>query len=137
MTKNKNVFLSAVSLFVLMAVAALSVISCGKEEKKEDTGKGIKVTVTVEVTDKEGEKTKFVYETEKSTLREVLEENSLVKGDESEFGLYIKEVNGIRADYELDGAYWAMYKNGEYLTSSADDEELTDGAVYGLVYTEG
>ena len=29
------------------------------------------------------------------------------------------------------------YKNGEYMMTGADGETLTDGAVYGLVYTKG
>ena len=144
MTKRRKKLLSLISLAVLMAVCALSVISCGKTEQNvpeetipltaEQSAK--EVTVTLEVTDDKGEKTSKAVTTSKTTLREALEENLDIEGEDGEFGLYIKKVNGITADYDENGAYWALYKDGEYLTCSADDEILTDGAVYGLVYTK-
>lgn len=155
MTRKTKRFLSLISLLVLMAVAALGMISCGGKDAAESATDAIsdaiadvvsdvesvlddakEVTVTIEVTDDKGEKTSNEYTTTATTLREVLEENNLVEGEDSEYGLYITAVNGITADYNTDGAYWALYKDGEMMMTGADDEILTDGAVYGLVYTK-
>ena len=135
MTKtNVRRVLSAVSLVVLMAVMALSMISC---DKKDDvTVTGTDVTITVQVTDDKGETTPYTVTTTETTLRGALEQENMVEGDESEYGLYIKKVCGFTADYDVDGSYWALYKNGEYLMNSADDEILEDGAVYEIKYTK-
>jgi len=135
MTKtNTRRVLSAVSLVVLMAVMALSMISC---DKKDDApASGTEVTITVQVTDDKGEMTPYSITTTETTLRGALEQEELVEGEESEFGLYIKKDCGITADYDVDGSYWALYKNGEYLANSVDAEILEDGAVYEITYTK-
>ena len=60
----------------------------------------------------------------------------LIDGDISEYGLYVKVVNGITADYSIDQSYWAFYINGEYATTGVDSTNITDGAEYQLVYTK-
>jgi len=56
--------------------------------------------------DKEGSETQFEIHTEKETVGEALVELGLIAGEESEYGLYVKTVNGITADYDKDGVYW-------------------------------
>ena len=60
-------------------------------------------------------------------------ELGLVDGEDSEFGLYIKTVNGITLDYDKDGKYWAFYINGEYAMTGVDATPIEDGAIYALV----
>ncbi len=102
----------------------------------EDTefGEGSK-TVAVEVK-AEGKTVTFTIKTDKDTVGAALLEHNLIAGDESEFGLYIKVVNGITADYDVDQSYWAFYIDGEYAMSGADTTEITEGAVYQLAYTK-
>ena len=50
--------------------------------------------------------------------------------------MYIKSVNGVQADYDVDQAYWAVYQDGEYLMTGVDSTEVSDGAHYELVYTK-
>jgi len=76
------------------------------------------------VTDKEGTDTQFEIHTDQETVGEALKELSLIDGEEGEFGLYVKTVNGITADYDKDGVYWAFYINGEYATSGVDATEI-------------
>lgn len=101
----------------------------------EDTelGEGAK-TLTVEVT-AEDKTITFTIHTDAENLRGALEENGLVSGDESEYGLYVKSVNGIAADYDADGYYWALSKAGEYLMTGVDDTLIADGEQYELVRT--
>ena len=61
---------------------------------------------------------------------QALVELSIIAGDESEWGLYVKTVNGITADYNTDGSYWAFYIDGEYALTGVDATEITEGAVY-------
>ena len=102
----------------------------------EDTelGEGAK-TVQVEV--KAGEKSVvFTVKTDEAILGDALIAHGLIEGDEGAYGLYIKKVNGITADYDIDGSYWGFYKNGEYMMTGVDGTEFADGEHYELVYTK-
>lgn len=84
------------------------------------------------VADKEGNETPFEIHTDKQTVGEALTELGLIDGEKSEYGLYVKTVNGITADYDKDGVYWAFYVNGEYATTGIDATVITEGASYSL-----
>lgn len=82
------------------------------------------------VVDKEGQETNFEIHTDKEIVGEALLELDLIAGDEGEFGLYVKTVNGITADYDVDQTYWAFYVNGEYASSGVDTTNIEEGATY-------
>ncbi|MCH5250440.1 MAG: DUF4430 domain-containing protein, partial [Lachnospiraceae bacterium] len=82
------------------------------------------------VTDKEGSETSFEIHTDKETVGEALLELGLIDGEEGEYGLYVKTVNGITVDYDKDGKYWAFYVNGEYASSGVDSTKITEGESY-------
>lgn len=127
----------------LVLALMLSLAACGAKAEglwanaayTEDTelGEGAK-TLSVEVT-AEDKTITFTIHTDAENLRGALEENGLVSGDESEYGLYVKSVNGIAADYDADGYYWALSKAGEYLMTGVDDTLIADGEQYELVRT--
>lgn len=92
-------------------------------------------TVTVEV--KAGEKSVvFTIKTDETVLGAALIAHGLVEGEESAYGLYVKKVNGITADYDVDQSYWGFYKGGEYMMTGVDGTEFADGDGYELVYTK-
>ena len=93
-------------------------------------------TVEVEV-DADGKAITFTVNTDKEILGDALTEHKLISGEEGEYGLYVKEVNGIKADYDVDKAYWAFYKDGEYMNTGIDQTKISDGEHYELVYTKG
>ena len=63
--------------------------------------------------------------------------NDLIKGEKGAYGIYITEVDGERAVYEHDKAYWALFINGEYAVSGIDATPIENGAQYTLAYTVG
>ena len=79
---------------------------------------------------KDGTSDNLLINTDKTTVGEALLELGLIDGEEGDYGLYVKSVNGVTADYSTDGTYWAFYVNGEYATQSADLTEIQDGALY-------
>lgn len=95
------------------------------------------ITITVQVKGSDGNVTDFVIKTDEEFLRGALEQENLVEGDESEFGLYVKVVNGEKADYDADGAYWAFYKGDEYLMTGVDTTPIADGDLFRIEYTVG
>lgn len=102
----------------------------------EDTtlGEGAKtVTVKVIVEDKT---VVFTIKTDAETLGDALLAHGLIEGEESSYGLYVKVVNGILADYDVDQSYWGFSKGGEYMMTGVDGTEFADGETYELTYTK-
>lgn len=131
---------------VLIVAIALFTTGCGKKTddgqavppQEDDGGVGVEVRgegsleFTLAVVDREGNKTRFEIHTDKETVGEALEELGLIAGEEGEYGLFVKTVNGITADYDKDGVYWAFYINGEYALTGIDVTEITQGNSYSL-----
>ena len=128
-------------LVCVLAIAAIAVCTCGCEKRSTtldvdtsgatvtEIGEG-KNTFDFEVIDLEQKVTKFKVKTDKTIVGDALIENGLIEGDEGDFGLYVKKVNGILADYDVDQTYWAFYINGEMAMTGVDTTEIEEGAVY-------
>jgi hypothetical protein len=81
-----------------------------------------------------------VYEvhTDAEYLRQVMEESDMeFSGTESDYGMMVETVNGVTADYNADGAYWAFYVDGEYCNYGIDSQPVEDGESYQIIYTTG
>ncbi len=138
MKRTISIALLIICLFSLVACNN-SVDTTGLWENAtylQDTefGEGAK-TVKVEVKVEEQTVT-FTIKTDKKTVGEALVENGLISGDEGAFGLYIKKVNGITADYDIDQSYWAFYINGETAMTGVDMTDIDENATYRLEYTK-
>lgn len=92
-------------------------------------GEGSKVFMFT-VVDQEGSKTQFEIHTDKETVGEALMELELITGKEGGYGLYVETVNGITADYDKDGVYWAFYVNDEYAQAGVDSTRIAEGESY-------
>lgn len=82
------------------------------------------------VVDKDGNETAFEIHTDKEIVGEALLDLELIAGDDGAYGLYVKTVNGITADYDTDQTYWAFYVDGEYATSGVDTTPIEEGKTY-------
>ena len=91
------------------------------------------MVVDVKVEDKT---VRFTVKTDKDTVGEALMEHDLIAGEEGQYGLYVKVVNGIRADYDVDKSYWAFYINGEYAMTGVELTEIDEGSIYQLEYAK-
>lgn len=141
--KKKN--FGIISYFMII-VLCFSVFGCNKQDTvtnvwenaiyKEDTefGKGAK-TVMVEVM-AEDKSVTFTIHSDKNTLGDALIEHKLIDGEKGAYGLYVKKVNGITADYDINKCYWGINKNGESLMTGVDGVEFKDGEHYEFVYTK-
>lgn len=133
--------INSTALVAMSLVLIVCLFACNTVEKTgiwEDAtylkdmefGKGAK-TVTVEVT-AEDQSVKFIVHTDKDTVGAALLEHGLIAGEESKYGLYVKTVNGMTADYDIDKTYWAFYIDGEYALTGVDGTEITEGSTYKL-----
>lgn len=105
---------------LLVVILVFGMVACGAK----------KTTFTVIATDLEGNETSFQVTTDKEILGDALVDEGIIKGHESDYGLYVDEVNGIALDWETDGKYWAFYINGEYAQTGVDTTQVEDGATY-------
>ena len=152
MTRSKKA-LSFILCIVLIAAIALFTTACNDNKTNDttttedavSTTESPKATVLGEgetkfnftVTDLEGNETVFEINTDKKTVGDALLDLELIAGDESEYGLYVKTVNGTTLDYDKDGAYWAFYVDGEYATSGVDTTDIIAGGTYAFKAEKG
>ncbi len=87
-------------------------------------------SVAVEVTGADGRTIAFTVNTDEETVGAALLSLGVIAGDSSEYGLYVKTVNGETADYDRDGAYWAFYIDGEYASVGVDYTAPEAGRTY-------
>ena len=150
--KRSSKLTSLILCMVLIVAMALNATGCnGSTGKDTSSGVGTETNLQADsnasesgvsvlgtgstefaltVTDKEGSDTQFEIHTDKQTVGDALLELGLIDGEESEYGLYVKTVNGITVDYDTDGAYWAFYINGEYASSGVDSTDIAEGDSY-------
>ena len=151
----------SLALALLMCLSlATALCGCNSDEAKEATASQVETkaetadplwesaTYTEDVTLGEGATTIDVevkandkaitvtINTDATNLEDALLGAQLVEGEDGAYGLYIKKVNGILADYDEDQSYWAMYKDGEYLTTGANETAITSGEHYELIRTK-
>lgn len=141
--KNTTKIIVAAALVLTMLFC---IVSCGEKKTAEglwatalyteDTtlGEGAK-TITVEVTAEE-KTVVFTVKTDATTVGEALIGVNLLAGEEGPYGLYIKSVNGIVADFDVDQTYWAFNIGGEYAMTGVDQTDIIEGTVYQLVRTK-
>ncbi|MBQ9428971.1 MAG: DUF4430 domain-containing protein [Clostridia bacterium] len=126
----------------LLCVLLLLLCACGGRETAqtvtlpqseiaaaETVGVG-QTAFTFTVVDADGNTTAFTVRTDKQTVGEALTDAGLIAGDVGAYGLYVKTVNGIRADYEKDGCYWAFYIDGEMAMTGVDSTDVVAGSTY-------
>ena len=130
---------------LLAIIFVFSLVSCQTVSKEglwenatyrsdKQFGNGAK-TITVEVKAGDDSVT-FTIKTDKTTVGDALIEHDLIAGEEGAYGLYVKVVNGITADFDVDQSYWAFYINGEMAMTGVDTTDITEGATYKLEYTK-
>lgn len=113
------------SLALVVAFAIAFAAGCGNSG----------TNITVEVTHADQSTKTFEYTTDAEMLGDVLLDEGLVEGSESDYGLVIEVVDGEQAIYEVDAAYWALMIDGEYAQTGADSTPVEEGTVYSLIYT--
>ena len=129
---------------ILALVMALSLMACGNTAVQPDADADADAPVvtdgaalgegahsfTLEITDADGKTITATIHTDAETVGEALSNLEIVQGEDSEFGLYIKTVNGITADYDVDQTYWAFYIDGEYAMAGVDYTAPEAGKTY-------
>ncbi len=141
MTKNTRKAISILTAMTLIAAMSLTFTGCGKsddtnvtdivtaDQEFESIGEG-ESQFTFMVTDTEGNTHGYEVHTDETVVGKALLNLGLIDGDDSEYGLYVKTVDGITLDYDTDGKYWAFYIDDSYATSGVDATDIEPDATY-------
>ena len=131
------------SLSIIIAILCIfSLVACS-QSKVDATGLWGNATYLSDTTIGNGQKTIFVdievteqkitltIKTDKKTLGEALYEHNLINDP-----TFFDTLNGMKADWDKDSAYWAFYKGQEMMNIGVGDEVIEGGEQYRFVYTK-
>lgn len=121
--KMKKILSTALALLMLFS-SVFFIVSC----KKDDDGieKSFKFTVV----HSDGTEKEFDVTTTKTKVGAALINEGLISGEDGQYGLYVKTVDGETLDYDMDGKYWAFYIDGEYSMTGVDMTDIEEGKTY-------
>ena len=131
MSKKTRNILIAVALLAVLVVGALLI--WGQNRPVAQQGGKL---ITVAVVHGDGSQKDFSIRTDAENLRAALEQEELIAGKESEWGLYVLTVDGETAD-EAQEQWWCLTKDGEMSATGVDDTMIADGDHYELTLKTG
>lgn len=138
--KMRNLKTNVIAVVALLLVAVFCLASCNKIDaeglwesatyrKDATVGEGSKeVKITVEV---EEQFITLTLKTDQKMLGDALFAEGLINN-----ATFFDTLNGIKADWDKDQAYWAFYKGEEYMMVGVNDTAISGGESYRFVYTK-
>ena len=127
---NKKALLGIAAVVILVAV--MGILYTVFREKPVEGSKSI----TIEVINSKAESTVYELNTDAEYLQQAMEEAEGLEfaGDETEYGLTIHTINGEKADFTTDAAYWSFYVNGGYCNYGVSAQPVQDGDAFQIIY---
>ena len=121
------------ALLVLL-IAALSLVYVAFREKPVSGRKDI----TLSVVNSLGETAAYSVRTDAPYLLGAMQDAAGLSfaGTDGPYGMMITEVNGERAVYDENGAYWGFSVNGEYCNYGVSEQPVEDGDAFVIAYTK-
>ena len=120
----------AVSSEVASSEAAPEENAAGEEET---TGSK---TITLTVVHGDGTSNDITVSTDAENLRDALEAEGIIAGEDNSYGMFVQTVDGETAD-DGEQEWWCLTKGGEMWNYGVDDTEIADGDVYEFTLTVG
>lgn len=128
--KTRNIII-AVAVLLVLVVGALLVWNHFKPVAQVGAKSIVLEVVHGDETSKE-----FKIQTDAENLRGALEQESLIEGSDSEYGLFVETVDGETANMD-NQEWWCFTKGGETLMTGVDDTMIADGEHYEATFTVG
>lgn len=127
-----------ISAVVLALLLVLSLTACGAQNAERlqsasavgatEVGSGAKA-VTLQVYHLDGSRHDYLIHTDAATLGDALLDEGIIAGEESQYGLFVKTVDGETADENTE-QWWCLTKDGQMHEYGVDATEIADGEIY-------
>lgn len=118
-------------IFVLLVAGGIYLYNQSRQETQEGSK-----TVTVEIVMSDNDSASYNIKTDEEYLREALEQENLIAGEESDLGLYVSTIDGYTIDDDKQ-EWWLFSKNGESLETGVDETVIYDGDNFEIKLQEG
>lgn len=129
--KKKN--FAGILILCLATIISIAFCFYAKDTVSSQTPATKKIVIKVII----GENEKvFDISTNGKTLSEATDEIKLVEGEQGQYGLYIKTVNGYTVD-ESKQEWWCITKNQEPVFEGIDNIKIADGEQYEITLKTG
>jgi hypothetical protein len=133
-TKNvsprKTLFLAVAVLVVLAGVVTAVFLT-----NRPAVHAGAKA-ITVAIVNDKATSRMLIIHTDEEYLRGALEQEKLIVGEESAYGLFVKTVDGYTAN-DAAKEWWNFSKGGESLMTGVDATPIADGDAFEITLTTG
>lgn len=130
--KSNKKIIAVVCVVLAVLVAAMALVYHFYGPSAEQGTKKI----TVDIVFAQGDTKTVKIKTDAEYLRDALEEEDLIKGSESAYGLFVTSVDGVEADSAKE-QWWCFTKNGEMLSTGVDTTPIQDGDKFEITLTTG
>lgn len=130
--KSNKKIIAVVCVVLAVLVAAMALVYHFYGPSAEQGTKKI----TVDIVFAQGDTKTVKIKTDAEYLRGALEEEDLIKGSESAYGLFVTSVDGVEADSAKE-QWWCFTKNGEALSTGVDTTPIRDGDKFEITLTTG
>lgn len=124
MSKQKKTTIIVAAVVVVLVIAALVSWASFRPKALE----GVK-EISLTITHTDGSTRTEDIETTAQYLAEALEPYDLLEGEDTEYGLFVKTVDGEYAD-DTQSTYWVFTVNGEEGMYGVDTQPIADGDAY-------
>ena len=131
---KKKVLLGSGILVVL--IVAMVLLWTNFHEKPVEGSKAITIEVVNSKEESEIYELKTDAEFLEQAMEEAKEEGLTFEAEEGPYGLMVTIVNGEKAVFEEDNAYWSFNVNGEYCNYGVSEQPVEDGDAFEIVYTK-
>lgn len=129
--KSKKPLIIAAIVFVVLVVAGIVIWQVAGPK-----GTAGDKAYTLTVVDAEGNETVHELQTDEEMLGAALLNEGLIEGDEGEYGLFVKTVDGITANDD-NQEWWCLTIDGETAMTGVDSTPVEDGGKYEFTLTVG
>lgn len=129
--KSRKPLIIAAIVFVVLVVVGIVIWQVAAPK-----GTAGDKAYTLTVVDAEGNETVHELQTDEEMLGAALLSEGLIEGDEGEYGLFVKTVDGITANAD-NQEWWCLTIDGETAMTGVDSTPVEDGGKYEFTLTVG
>ncbi len=130
MFKNKKVLIALGALVAAVAICAGLWFAFAPQ----GTAGGKEIAITI--THGDGTVNEVTLNTDQEFLRGALEDEALIEGVESDWGLFVMTVDGETAD-DANQEWWSFTQGGEWLMTGVDTTPIADGDAFEISLVVG